>query len=125
MGISKFISKVCVQDAVYWASPVNDGYGGKTYAAGVPIKCRWENKTAMLKDAFGKEVRVDASILVTQDLDYEGVLWLGLDTDLDDAQIQDPRLVDGAAEIAVIEKIPMIKSTTEFVRKVWTVNLTR
>jgi len=117
MSIEKFIEKVSVQTAVYWGSPTNDGYGGKTFADPVEIDCRWEDRTDVLRTSAGNEVVSKAKVLVTQDLDEEGFLYLGELDDLDSAPI--PSEVDGAHKIVRFDKIPMIKKTDEFVRIVY------
>lgn len=119
MGIEKFIQKVCVQTAVYWGSPTNDGFGGFTFAAPIEIPVRWEDKTQIVATMDGQEVTSDTEVLVTIDLEYNGYLYLGLLEDLTDDEQENPMLVSGAKPIISISKIPMIKSTTEFVRKVY------
>ena len=114
MGISKFIEKVCVQTAVYWGSPVEDGQGGMTFADPVEIACRWDISTTVISDSQGREVVSRAIILLTQDVDEEGYLYLGELDDLDSDP--DPREVQGAYSIKQFSKVSMIKSTTEFVR---------
>jgi hypothetical protein len=124
MSIEKFIERVCVQTAVYWGYPVNDGYGSKTYADPVEISVRWEDKMYVVNDKDGKEIGADVKVLVTEDLDIEGQLCLCTLDDLEDSSYvldsgQDypyPYQVSNTFEILVVEKIPMIKSTTEFVR---------
>lgn len=119
MGIEKFIRTVCVQTAVYWGSPQADGFGGFTFADPVEIPCRWEDKTQIVANMDGQETTSDTEVLVTQDLDYNGYLFLGTLTDLDSDQFDNPMLVSGAKPIISKSKIPMIKSTDEFVRKVY------
>ncbi|MFA5655954.1 MAG: hypothetical protein WDA37_04350 [Dysgonamonadaceae bacterium] len=119
MGIEKFIQKVCVQTAVYWGSPTNDGFGGFTFAEPIEIPVRWEDKTQIVATMDGQEVTSDTEVLVTIDLEYNGYLYLGLLEDLTDDEQENPMLVSGAKPIISISKIPMIKSTTEFVRKVY------
>lgn len=125
-GIEKIVEKFCVETAVYWGNPVNDGYGGFTYATPVEIDCRWENKTEMdigwLSTGFPGNIRLSkASVLVTEDLDLNGVLWRGtLDTlngTYDD--ISDPKIISEAYAIHRVDKIPMVFKTDEFVRTVW------
>jgi len=123
MGITKFISKVCVQTAVYWGNPVEDGRGGKTFDDPVEIKCRWSDYMTLVKDDKGKEFKTQAKLLVTQDLDFGGYLYLGTLEDIEDyyesnGTTIDPREISGAYPILTIKKTPMIKSTTEFVRTV-------
>lgn len=115
MGIEKFIEKVCVQTAVYWGSPVNDGYGGKTFGAAVEIDVRWEDKNELVTLNNGKEYMSKATILVTADVDLGGYLYLGTEDDLE-SDHSDPLAVDDAFEIKKFDKIPMIKKTDEFVR---------
>jgi hypothetical protein len=113
-AITSFIKKVCKQDAVYWGTPVDDGYGTKTYATPVEIKVRWEDRLKTISDRDGREIVADITVLVTQDLDLGGYLYLGSLDDLDSDPV--PADVEGAFEILSFEKIPMIFSTTEFVR---------
>lgn len=111
----KFVESVCVQTAVYWGNPANDGYGGKTYDTAVEIDCRWEEKTKLVIDRLGKEVMSHATILVTDDCDIDGMLYLG---DLDDLD-SDLGVHEDAVPIIATEKIPLFRSSTEFVRKVY------
>lgn len=121
MGIDKFIKRVCVQTAVYWGNPVNNGRGGKTFDYPIEIKCRWENKQRVHIDGQGKQFISTASILVTEDLQMEGWLFLGHLTDIpgygeSSLPEANPMNVKGAIEIIAFDSIPMIRSTTIFVR---------
>jgi len=125
-GIEKIVAKFCVETAVYWGNPVNDGYGGFTYDTPVEIDCRWENKTEMdigwLSTGFPGNIRLSkASVLVTEDLDLNGVLWRGTLDTLNDIydDISNPKIISEAYAIHRIDKIPMVFKTDEFVRTVW------
>jgi hypothetical protein len=123
MGIERFIQKVCVQTAVYWGNPKDDGYGGFTFDDPVNISCRWEDKIQIVATMDGQEVSSDSEILVTQDLDYNGYLYLGtleeLSEDYTEEELANPMNVPTAKAIISKSKIPMIKSTKEFVRIVY------
>lgn len=127
MSIERFIQKVCVQTAVYWGSPQDDGMGGYTFADPIEIPCRWEETTQLITDGQGNQIVSKAEILVTQDLDEEGYLFLGTLDDLDlldssgdsSGAYYNPKDVDKAYMIRRFDKTPMIKSTTVFVRKAY------
>ena len=116
MGIEKFIKKISVQTAVYWGNPVNDGSGGFVFDEPVEIKCRWEDKIQIVNDSDGSEVVSDSFILTNEDLDENGYLFLGTLDDLDSDELNDPKSKSGARAILSKNKIPMIRSTKEFVR---------
>lgn len=116
MGIEKFIKKISVQTAVYWGNPVNDGSGGFVFDEPVEIKCRWEDKTQIVNSSDGSEVVSDSFILTNEDLDENGYLFLGTLDDLDSDELTDPKSKTGARMILSKNKIPMIRSTKEFVR---------
>ena len=116
MGIEKFIKKISVQTAVYWGNPENDGSGGFVFDEPVEIKCRWEDKIQTVDNSDGSEVVSDAFILTNEDLDEEGYLFLGTLDDIDSDELSDPKSKSGARKIVNQSKIPMIRSTTEFVR---------
>lgn len=125
-GIEKIVAKFCVETAVYWGNPVNDGYGGFTYDTPVEIDCRWENKMEMdigwLSTGFPGNIRLSkASVLVTEDLDLNGVLWRGTLATLNDTydDISNPKIISEAYAIHRVDKIPMVFKTDEFVRTVW------
>lgn len=118
-GIEKFIQSVCVQTAVYWAKGKADGFGGRTYSTPVEVACRWAIENEIVKGADGKETVSSSGILVTQDLEQEGLLWLGTLSELNATQKKNPLTIYGVQEIRAVDKIPMIKSRTVFVRKVY------
>ena len=71
MGIENFITRTCSQTAVYWGTPVADGYGGKTFVDPVEISCRWENrveKISRVGSRTGEEIISQARVFVTQDV---------------------------------------------------------
>ncbi|MFA5935008.1 MAG: hypothetical protein WC827_03935 [Candidatus Paceibacterota bacterium] len=124
MSITNFIRRVAVQTAVYWGSPVEDGYGGKTYADPVEIPCRWEEKVRLMTAADGSETKSKATVLVTQELDEEGYLYLGTLDSLDESGqdsdfILNPKNIEAAFEIIAKDRIPMIRSTTVFINTVY------
>jgi len=119
MGIQEFISSVCVQTAVYWLPGANDGYGARTWSTGVEIACRWDDEQELIMNKYGKEIMSQAKLLVTQDLDIEGYLYLGTLTSLETAQKTNPKLVPTAYPIQKYSKSPEFKSTSKFVREVY------
>jgi hypothetical protein len=76
-SITGLLARNCKQRAVYWGSPVEDGQGGKTFAAPVEIACRWEEMNQIVSDAKGSELTSRAVVYVLQDVDEEGFLYLG------------------------------------------------
>lgn len=128
MGILQFISKVCVQTAVYWGNPVNDGFGQKTFDEPREIMVRWTDKQQLVKGSDGKDYASSAEVLVQEDLALGGLIYLGTLEDIpgyDDSSgdssgcIFNPFDLIGVQEIKVVSKIPLIKSTTQFVRTVY------
>ena len=121
MGIEKFIKTVCVQTAVYWGNPQNDGFGKMTFDDPVEIKCRWDESGRIRIDGKGKEWITNATLLVTGDLDIHGMVWLGTLDGLYDLypDDDDPFQIPDTYEIMAKDKIPMIKSRKEFVRTVY------
>ena len=120
MGIEALIARMCTQTAVYWGSPVHDGYGGKTYADPVEISCRWEDRVEKIStistSKLGEEIISKAQVFTTQDVEEMGWLFLGDLDDLDSDEEADPMTVDGAYEIKRFDKTPAMRSTTEFSR---------
>jgi hypothetical protein len=119
MSITDFIIRTCTQTAVYWGTPVNDGQGGKTFADPVEIYCRWEEIMQIVSDSKGNEITSRALVYLTQDVDEDGMLYLGTLDDLDSAQEADPMGTQGAYTIKRFEKLPALGSTTEFLRKAY------
>jgi hypothetical protein len=124
MSIMSIIERSYVQTAVYWGSPIPDGYGGHTFANPIEVDCRWEDKEQFLGSQVGGEVTggllLSRSIVfVKQDMDEEGYLYFGTldDLDLDSNDYIDPKEVDKAYIIKRFEKTPAFGSTTEFLRK--------
>jgi hypothetical protein len=118
-GIEDFIQDVCVQTAVYWGNPTPDGYGKMVYDDPIEISCRWTDTTRVINSANGDQIVCRAEVMVTQDLDYQGMLYLGSLDDLDSDEAVNPTLIPTAYEIKRFDKVPMIFETNEFVRKVY------
>jgi len=130
MGIETFINQVCKQTAVYWGSPIADGYGGYDYGDPEEIKCRWADEQQMFQSDDGAQLVSKAVVLVTEDVDMDGLLYLGTLDDLEDLYDDsegdssgvwyDPFQIEtGLCIIKKFTKVPAIRSTTEFVRKAY------
>lgn len=119
MSISKFIKKVCVQDAVYWPPGMITGYGQREFEEPRLIKCRWVDTTKTITDKNGQIIVCDAEILVVDDLEVGGFIYLGDFTGLTNENRVDPKTLPGAYEIRRVDKVPLFRSKTEFVKKVY------
>lgn len=115
----KFITSVCVQTAVYWGNPISDGYGGMAYDDPVEIKCRWDEVINLVINNNGIEVVSKATVMILQDVDENGYLFLGTLDDLDSAGEENPSEVDSVWKIIRFDKTPLFQSTDEFVYKVY------
>lgn len=120
MAILGFVKKVCVQTAVYWGNPQIDGYNKTTFDDPIEIKCRWEDKVRMIKSQNGEELTVKAEVLVTEQLELKGYLFLGNLYDLvGNYDLSDPMNIQDTYEIMATDKIPLFRSTTKFVNTVY------
>lgn len=117
MGIDRFIRQISVQTAVYWAAPAPDGYGGQIFLPPVEIPVRWEGRSILRISSNGEQYIAKAEVLVNQDVDVNGYLYLGTLSDFESAEGETPEAISGTYKIREFEKIPMIKSTSVFVRK--------
>ena len=130
MGIETFLNQICKQTVVYWASPVADGYGGYTYSDPEELKCRWADDQQVFQSDDGVERVSKAVVHVLEDVELDGLLYLGTLDDLEDlydassgdssSVWYDPFLIDtGLCIIKKFTKVPAVRSTTEFVRKAY------
>lgn len=110
MSIKKFIQKVCVQDAIYWAYLGPDGMGGSEYESPAEIVVRWDEHTEVVSDSHGKEFLSSAQVLVPHDLKEQSLLMLGT---LDQIpNVDDPNDAPGSFEIKKMDRHPLFMSKT-------------
>lgn len=130
MGIESFIQSVCVQRAVYWEPPMPDGYGGVKPQQPIEIPVRWTETGEVTAPSRSQGLtkanleKINAEILSPNDVKQGGYLWLGTLADLEAAiwpespATTPPASITGALEVKQFTKIPMIKSSTVFVRQI-------
>ena len=97
------------QDAVYWANPVNDGYGGYTYDEPVAVKCLWLNRNEKFVSSAAEELVSRAIVMVDQTMAPKGMLALIDFTDLTSSMEPED---NGAYEIKAITDGPDFKGTS-------------
>lgn len=120
MGVTSVLNRNCKQTAVYWGTPVDDGYGGFTFAEPVEIKVRWEEKSEVFTDDKGQEKLSLALVYSLQDVDKNGYIYLGELADFDSTVDEDaPETIEGAYPISRLDKSPSLGSISEFVRKIY------
>jgi len=129
MSITGFVRRVCVQTAVYWGNPQPDGIGGYTYDDAEEISCRWEDKEKVIINDQGEAIITNAEVLVTEDLDFGGILYLGTLEEIEDSAIDPPSpcLYPQPYQLESLhlhrivtkERIPLFRSTTKFVHMVY------
>lgn len=124
MSIISFIKRISVQTIVYWGTPVADAFGGYTYDDPIEIKGRWEDKLKIINNTKGEEFITNSQILTNEDLTIGGMVYLGtldelnqLDIDLESGETYLlPRQVIDAYKIVTRDRIPLVRSTTKFVK---------
>ncbi len=107
MGISALINRICKQTCVYWGSPVKSVSGGYTFDFPEEIPCRWEKKTKVMKDNNGREFISKAQVILLQDVDLQGYLFLGILNDLE-SDFRVPIGKKDCYQIKGFDKIPGI-----------------
>lgn len=127
MGIGSVITGNLKQTCVYWANPVEDGYGKQTFDDPVELACRWEDKQQIIGTITGNQIigfqnMSRAIVYLGQDVDVDGMLMLGTLDDLTESsgdssgEYYDPQQRDDTYIIKRFEKTPALHSTTEFIR---------
>ncbi len=111
-------NKLLTQTAVYWSPSSVDGWGVQTFADPVEVSVRWVEKTEMFIGGNGKEQISSAVVLLDQDVEEEGYLFLGDLDDLDSGQEADPMTANTAFQIRAVKKVPDFRGSN-FLRKVW------
>jgi hypothetical protein len=92
------------QTITYWAPTGETQFGGKTFAAPVAIKGRWEDKLENIVDSFGREYVTKSRVYTSQALELTGYIYLGTSV------AADPRGVEGAAEVRTVTSVPSISA---------------
>ena len=119
-SLESFIERTCTQTAVYWGNPTEVGDGSRTYDTPVEISCRWQDVVKVIVgDGIGEIEVSKAEVVVTEDLDTNGLLYLGTLDDLDSADEENPEDIADAFIIKKFDRIPALGSTTEFFRKAY------
>ena len=111
MSIDKFIASKCTQPIVYWANPVSDGFTGFEYDDPVQLYGRWEELNEVIMGPNGKELISQARVFLTQEVAEEGLMWLGLLTDLESAPDPNASAVN-ALYIVAQGRLPKLGSAT-------------
>jgi hypothetical protein len=127
MNIEAVLNRLCVDICVYWGSPVNDGEGGFTFNEPKEIACRWENMDQIVSDKQGTEITSRAVVYVLEDLDEEGMLFLGTldylydtyNTENSEGALPHPKSMDKTYFIKRFQKTPSLGSTSDYLRKAY------
>lgn len=109
------------QKAMYWAPNGEDEYGRTKYAEPEEISCRWTDIAELVVTKDGRTVTSKSKIMVDQDVEEGGLLWLGTEEEWEGTATPDepPTVEEGGNEIMVLKKIPN-RRATEFLRIVMT-----
>ena len=106
MGIS-IIRTSRRQKGVYWDAPTSDGSGGTETSLPVEIDCRFEQGLKLVKTANGEERMSVAQVNTDRDCDTGGFLILGTLDSLNGKLEHTDH--DGAREIIMFEKLPVLR----------------
>ena len=77
MGLKRILKRFLNQSAIYWApTGERDSFGKMILDDPIEIKCRWEDKSELVRTKAGSEITSRAQVFTEIDLVEEGVLWL-------------------------------------------------
>lgn len=95
------------QKAVYWAPGSMNEFGILSFATAIELDCRWDDKASVILNQEGENINSTSQIISLTDMAVRGWLFEGELTDLP-SDYSDPRMVDGAKEIARFDVIPSL-----------------
>jgi hypothetical protein len=108
------------QNALYWSPGGIDADGNRVYGTVVELKddraVRWEDINEAVTTRSGETIVSRSKVYAGEDLEEEGVLWLGSLADA--VSTTQPFANPGAFEIRKFSKIPNLRAT-EFLRVAW------
>lgn len=91
------------QKATLWpAGTESTSAGQKKVAAAVEIDVRWEDKEEDALDEKGEVIRIDAAVIVNQNIEVGSLMWLGRKRDWSET-------VGNLREVVSFSKIPTLK----------------
>ncbi len=112
MAIIDTITALCIQDAMYWPPGTSDGYNSIIYPDPTEVKCRWEDVQEVIQIGINlEEVICTSKVYVLQDMQEEGLLFLG-----DTGDMESAATTEVAYKIVKFKKTPALGSTTDFIR---------
>jgi len=110
--MNSLLQRLFTQTIVLWATPVNNGYNTMTFAAPTEIKGRWEDKLDLIVNNNRETQESKAHLYTLADVQKENWVYLGELTDLTEAQLANPKLIDGAYLVMQIETFVNLKGVT-------------
>lgn len=108
------ITRMLIQDAVYWPPDELDDNGQPTYGDPQEIRVRWEDRAEQFVQWETGGTALSRSVVYTSvDVEVRGVLLLG---ELSSGVVQDnPKSNEGAWEIRRFDKLPNLRGS-EYLR---------
>lgn len=104
---TKFLKQRCC----YFGNPTPDGYGSYSFDSPVEIDCRWTDSVQVVSDGKGNDIVCKSVVMVAQDIEELGMLFLGTLDDLDSAEEDDPVSIERCYTVKRFDKIPMLKGS--------------
>lgn len=101
--------KAYFQEATYWGSPTQGGFGGITFSAPRTIMVRWEDRVESFTTIEGTELRSKAIVYTMEHLDIGGYLLKGVSAGTD------PTVISKALPIQRSDDVPDLRGlNTEY-----------
>lgn len=120
-SLIKFITNVCVQDAIYWEY-IKDAKGSKEmFEPPVAIKCRWDEEVSHIASGDGAVLVSQVTLLTPIDLVENSYVFQGAIDDID-IEMEDkyhPENNERALKVKKMSRTPLIKSATNIVYKAY------
>lgn len=106
-----------IQDALYWAPPQRDGFGGYVWGDPIGVKSRWESRETITYSPEGSEVVASTIVWVDTDVLQGGYLLKGNINDInellppndDAAQIINVKIMEGLIDNSIVSRRALLR----------------
>jgi hypothetical protein len=97
-----FLTMFLNQTATLWVLTGTNEFGEPSFAAPVPIPCRWEDRTSYIQDAEGNQVPSRSRVFLDRAVKTGDWMMLGT------SAVADPQSVDSAYRVMDFRKVPSL-----------------